>query len=289
MPLLRLGSPNRGGFGGLAGFLKGAAQSERATIDAEPLWQNDAILLDAYTLRTALSAPGLCFAPSGGVQAAALHAPHSDVPGAGNVSRDPGAAPITLGAIVRGSEVATTARRFAPLRAAFAEILFVSDGPPNSRPDGVRIIERPLVGDFAGQRNALQQAARCDWVLQLDSDERPDAELLESLGWIVRQAGAHGLLSIGFRRRNFVGGRLSDLYPDVQYRLNRRDVRYGGVVHERPDLPRGWRDSAIMLAGHIEHTLEEARVRARTKVYAAMDSDGARPEDEAALLRPFTA
>lgn len=149
------------------------------------------------------------------------------------------------------------------------------------------VIAHPLAGDFAAQRNRMQAAAGAGWVLQLDSDERPDAALLASLGWLVAAADRDGLRSLGLPRRNLVDGAMSALYPDIQYRLNRADVRFAGNVHERPMVP--FAETSLALPGAIDHHLDAARVRARTRVYGAMAADGARPEDEARLLRAFDA
>lgn len=145
----------------------------------------------------------------------------------------------------------------------------------------------PLNGDFASQRNRLQATAGTGWVLQLDSDERPDNVLLESLGWLVEAADRDGLLSLGLARRNLVDGEPSALFPDIQYRLNRAEVVFGGRVHERPMV--AFAQTSLALSGAIEHRLDSARVRARTRTYAAMSADGARPEDEVRLLRPYDA
>lgn len=143
----------------------------------------------------------------------------------------------------------------------------------------------PLAGDFAAQRNRLQCLAEEGWVLQLDSDERPDHVLLDSLGWLVAAADGDGLLSLGLARSNLVDGAPSALFPDIQYRLNRAEVRFAGTVHERPGVP--FAQTSLALRGAIEHRLDSARVVARTRLYSAMSTSGARLEDEVRLLRRF--
>lgn len=150
-----------------------------------------------------------------------------------------------------------------------------------------RLIAAPLAEDFSAQRNRLQAAAVEGWVLQLDSDEMPDAALIASLGWLVAAAHREGLRSLGLPRRNLVDGEMSALYPDIQYRLNRADVRFASKVHERPVLP--FAATSLALTGTIQHRLDTQRVRERTRLYAGMAADGAREEDETALLRPFDA
>jgi hypothetical protein len=177
------------------------------------------------------------------------------------------------------------------LRHEFARIAVLIDG---SEEECASIVARvpwvlgyahPLDGDFAGQRNRLQDLAGTRWVLQLDSDERPDAALLAAIGWLVAGADRDGLRSLGLPRRNMVDGAQSALYPDIQYRLNRSDIRFEGRVHERPVVP--FAESSLALAGAIEHRLDGDRVRARTKIYEAMSAGAGRPEDETLLLEPF--
>jgi hypothetical protein len=61
-------------------------------------------------------------------------------------------------------------------------------------PDGgVRVAARPLEGDFAAQRNALQDLARHAWMLQLDADESIEpatGRLLPALAALAHEAGA---------------------------------------------------------------------------------------------------
>ncbi len=176
--------------------------------------------------------------------------------------------------------------------AGFAQAIVVLDGsgvPPPGL-DGAAVAMRPLAGDFAGQRNHVQKMAQDrfgaeSWVLQLDTDERPTADLLGSLGWMVRAADRDGLRSIGLPRINLVDGMRSALFPDIQYRLNRADIRFDGIVHERPVVPFG--ETSLGLAGAIEHRLTRERVVARSRLYEAMREGAGRVSDEEALLSPF--
>lgn len=195
---------------------------------------------------------------------------------------------VTLAVMTRPADVAQAAALFAELP-EFARRIVLIDAP-DAAPwtelfAGVECHAHPLDGDFAAQRNRLQALAGHGWVLQLDSDESPDPRLLESLGWLVAAADDDGLQSLGLARCNLVDGVVSALFPDIQYRLNRAEVRFEGRVHERPVVP--FERTSLALAGMILHQLDSARVVARTEIYGAMADDGARPEDEARLLRPF--
>ncbi len=179
------------------------------------------------------------------------------------------------------------------LRDRFARITMLIDGSDENlaaivaRVPWVAGHAHPLDGDFAAQRNRLQDLAGTRWVLQLDSDERPDTALLAALGWLVYDADRDGLRALGLPRRNLVDGAPSALYPDIQYRLIRSDIRFAGRVHERPVVP--FVESSLALAGAIEHRLDGERVRARTRIYEAMSAGAGRPGDETLLLEPFDA
>ena len=62
--------------------------------------------------------------------------------------------------------------------AAFAdEILVIDDESTDrtaelARAQGARVVERPLAGDFAAQRNFALTQTDADWVLYVDADER---------------------------------------------------------------------------------------------------------------------
>lgn len=199
---------------------------------------------------------------------------------------------VTLGMIARASESDGIAAMLTGLRSDFARAIVLLDGTPADavaladRVPWIRIVAHPLNGDFAAQRNRVQALAS-GWVLQLDTDELPDAALLASLGWLTQAADRDGLQSLGLPRRNLVDGMQSALWPDIQYRLNHAHVRFAGTVHERPVVP--FERTSLALCGAIDHQLSRSRVVERSRVYEAMSAGAGRPSDEAALLRPFAA
>ena len=252
----------------------------------DPAW------MDAYTLRIAASGRSLAFEPGDGSQAAALAHPHSRHPARGWLrALAPAPARVALGMIVRASEVDDALGFVRKLLPRFAEAVIVADGPVADdalRPgDAIRVLSHPLDGDFGAQRTRVQRACRSPWVLQLDADETPSDSLLDAMDALTAQADRQGLVSIGLPRRNLVDGEWSDLYPDIQYRLNRREVVYSGRVHERPDLKGAWRRSMIAPAATLDHALARERVERRSREYEALATGGGRPGDEAALLRPY--
>lgn len=198
---------------------------------------------------------------------------------------------IGLGIMARPADAADIAAIATEFRDDFSRIVVLLDGTADDaaalaeRLPWISVLHHPLAGDFAAQRNRLQDAMQSRWVLQIDTDERPDAALLGALGWLVAGADRDGLRSLGLPRCNLVDGVQSASYPDIQYRLNRSDIRFAGRVHERPAVP--FVESSLALTGALEHRLDGARVRERTRIYEAMSTGAGRPEDEALLLAPF--
>lgn len=276
----------------------------RAQLDARlasPVFESDAEApygLDLYTLRIAATRLALGTRPLDEAGAAALRHPHD--PRAARASLfaldESDRRPVSLGLICRAAERDAVLASL-PERAGWTDdVAILLDGPMsepravpvNGFPAGsVCVASRPLDGDFAAQRNALQDLARHEWMLQLDADETLPLAAGRLLPALAALAEAGDVVSVGLARANRVDGVLSDVFPDVQYRLNRRPVRYAGLVHERPILEGGWPRSFIALHGAITHTLSSAHVRARSLRYEALDPGRGRLDEEAALLRPF--
>ncbi len=169
----------------------------------------------------------------------------------------------------------------------FAETVPVIDGDAPPVPGNVKCVYRALAGDFAAQRNAGNAAASAPWVFHLDTDETIAPALARLLPHLAGCAEAADLRAVGFPRRNLVAGALSDLFPDVQYRLIRRDVAFEGNVHERPDACRNWPRTTVALAGAIDHHLDPARLAERRRQYDALGQHPDRRGDDDALGRPF--
>lgn len=276
----------------------------RAHLDARlaaPVFESDPGApygLDLYTLRIAATRRALGIRPLDEAGGAALRHPHDTQAARAGLFPlgEADACPVSLGLICRAAEQDALLASL-PERAGWTDdVAILLDGPPhepqtvpvNGFPAGaVRVASRPLDGDFAAQRNALQDLARHDWMLQLDADETLPLAAGRMLPALAALAQAGDVVSIGLARANRVDGVFSDVFPDVQYRLNRRTVRYAGLVHERPILDGGWPRSFITLHGVITHTLSSAHVRARSRRYEALDPGRGRLEEEVALLRPF--
>lgn len=254
--------------------------------------------LDLYTLRSAATRRGLGIRPFTPQDAHALRHPHGQHAARAALLRLDGAATraISLGVMCRPAERDDVLAALAKPGAWTDDIVILLDAQETPAvavegwgfpPGVVRVAARPLDGDFAAQRNTLQDLAAHDWMVQLDADEVLAPEAARLLPALAALAEASDVVSIGLPRRNRVDGILSDVYPDVQYRLNRTCVRYAGRVHERPHLEGGWPRSLIALHGAIEHRLSRAHVLARSRRYEGLDPGRGRPEEEAELLRPY--
>ncbi len=254
--------------------------------------------LDIYTLRIAATRLRRGIRPRDAEDREALRAPHSERAARADLYDLDGAdtRPVSLGLLCRPGEWEAVLAGL-PTQAGWtndvAILLDAEAAPPRAvavagfPADAVRVAARPLAGDFAAQRNALQALARHPWMLQLDADEAIDRATGHLLPALAALAEAGAVRSIGLSRRNRVDGVLSDVFPDVQYRLNRSDVAYAGRVHERPSLVGGWRESFITLHGAIDHHLSRAHVAARSRRYEALDPGRGRLEEAEALLRPY--
>ncbi|WP_224814770.1 hypothetical protein [Hasllibacter sp. MH4015] len=171
----------------------------------------------------------------------------------------------------------------------FTDIVIVLDSSTKcDRSDSnVRLFGRPLDGNFAAQRNAGTSAAKGSWVFHLDTDEDVSADFCAVLPHLASAAACSGYLAVGFPRRNYVDNRLSDLFPDIQYRLIRRDVLFEGRVHERPSVCGQGDRTIVSQHGMIDHRMARDRVRARSKHYDQLGQEAARHQDDVALLSAF--
>lgn len=201
---------------------------------------------------------------------------------------DLGSTPVTLVVLSRQDDPALPGLidRYANF---FHDVVIVLDGNSEAeQPDNrVRYITRPLDGDFSSQRNAGTWAAKGDWVFHLDTDEALSDDFCVALPHLASAARRSGYAAVGFPRRNFVDGNLSDLFPDIQYRLIRRDIPFEGRVHERPAVCKAGHLTIVSQHGVIDHRLDRERVRTRSAQYDRLGQEPARHADDRALMTPF--
>ncbi len=151
------------------------------------------------------------------------------------------------------------------VRAVADEMLVIDSGSTDATPEiaraaGARFVRRPFES-FKDQRTfALAECAH-DWVLNLDSDEIPDAALVQSLAALKAagfRPGGEDLDGFRLRRRWIVLGRAVHAFypissPDHPLRLFRRDrVGFTGssLVHESPS---GYARTRLVSPGEILH------------------------------------
>jgi glycosyltransferase involved in cell wall biosynthesis len=178
---------------------------------------------------------------------------------------------------------------------AWAEEVIVADGgsedatAERARQAGARVLE-VRGGWIADQRNAAIAAARHEWILALDADERPEAGLAGELSALLRapDAGAYRI-----RRRNFHQGEeltKGTWSRDWVARLFRHDRRYiRSRVHERlhPGPAEGTLRHCLLHTPYLDlaHHLEKIH---RYAAWAAQDllDRGATPSYGALAIRP---
>lgn len=163
---------------------------------------------------------------------------------------------------------------------AFCDEVIVVDGGSTdgtvaiARECGALVIENPWPG-FARQRNVAIDAAKSDWVLEVDADERISSTLRASIEALLSDAPQQGQIAVFALRNRFLGRPLgpSAKYPAYRTRLFRRgayrhdesrDVHEGIVPRERP----------IELDGDLEHELAATVGEALADVwsYARLES-----------------
>ncbi len=96
-----------------------------------------------------------------------------------------------------------------------------------------KIFERKL-DNFSNQKNFAQDKASCDWVLNLDADERVSPELKEEILGAIKSEEYSGYYLA--RKQYFFGKwiRYGGWYPNYQLKLYRKEKgRWRKPVHER--------------------------------------------------------
>ena len=123
--------------------------------------------------------------------------------------------------------------------AAFAdEILVIDDMSTDrtaelARATGARVVEHPLPGDFAGQRNFALTQTDADWVLYVDADERvqpeTEAELRRIMAEDARAVYEIKRINVAFGQRMYYGGHRPDYSQRFYPRLA---IHWVGRIHE---------------------------------------------------------
>ena len=164
------------------------------------------------------------------------------------------------------------------VRAVADEIVLVDTGSVDRTVEiaqelGCRVLHRAWDEDFSAARNAGIAVARGRWILCLDADERVSdpAALLPAIREAAPEVG--GFL---IERHDVVtqpDGQ-TDVYPIEILRLfrNHPDLRYEGIVHERPNetvLRAGFqiRSLSTLKLEHLVNHLPQERLEAKQRGY----------------------
>ncbi len=131
---------------------------------------------------------------------------------------------------------------------------------------GARVFHRPFDNDFSAQKNYALAQLDTDWIYLHDPDERLEPTLIEILQPLIEADGGQPFLTVGgilpgsseifdcygIARRNYIDGVQTNIYPDYQYRLFRKNCRFERPVHE---LLIGWDNRTEVDFAHA--TLED--------------------------------
>jgi glycosyltransferase involved in cell wall biosynthesis len=137
------------------------------------------------------------------------------------------------------------------------EIVLVDSGSSDATREvaaaaGARVVLNAPWPGFVAQRDFAVRAARHDWVLALDADERVGARLREEIQGLRARGFAHAgyrIPRVAFYLGRWIRG--TDWYPDWQVRLfdRTRAAWQGDLVHESV----GVRGPVGRLHGELEH------------------------------------
>ena len=160
------------------------------------------------------------------------------------------------------NEAKNLSRSLKPIAGLFDEVVVVDTGSEDGTPEiarsyGARVVPIPWPDDFAAARNASIEAARGDWILWLDGDNRMPPQGVETL----RQQLDHHRQSVFWCTEVVIpaGERL------IQKRVfpRRPEVYFTGRVHEQLTHPPSFK--SVLTTVEIFHWGYQDRAGAREK------------------------
>lgn len=179
---------------------------------------------------------------------------------------------------------------------AFArEVVVVDSGSTDrtrevARDLGARVVETDWPGDYGAARRRAESFASCDWVFQLDADERVSPELAEEVGSFFER-GDHEryavtripLKDIAFGKWVRHGG----FYPQYKKRLYRKGSgAWTGRVHEHYETAASLRDFRHPIVHDSFHSV--AIFVDKINRYSTIDAEAAFAEGQRfSLLKLF--
>ena len=127
---------------------------------------------------------------------------------------------------------------------------------------------RDMIGD---QKNMALSKVTGFWVLWLDADETFEAKFLSELRNMII---TNKYEVFAFPRKNYIEGKLTEVYPDCQLRLFRSFCRYVKVPHE--ELV-GWIHTKIKYfeedGYHIIHPKSQSRQDKQDQLYDRINEE----------------
>ena len=101
-------------------------------------------------------------------------------------------------------------------------------------------VQVPVNMDFANARNVVMDvlADDIDYIVWLDDDEYFNMSLYKLIqtGTLATILEQDNIDILGVPRENLIDGVPSEVWPDVQFRIMKKDIRWVKKVHEHPDF-----------------------------------------------------
>ena len=149
------------------------------------------------------------------------------------------------------------------------EIIIVDGGSTDKTVEiannfGAKIYTHKWDNDFAKQRNFSLKYATREWILLIDADEVYEKSVLKNLQLFANNE--IGIDIFAYPRKNYIDGKLTDAYPDKQFRFfkNNVGIKYVNKVHE---IPTGFTMVGYPTNMHIIHKKTSQRQKLQNQKY----------------------
>lgn len=121
----------------------------------------------------------------------------------------------------------------------FCDEVLVVDGVSNDETkkiaveNGAKVVTEKWADNFSRQRNIAIENAEGEWIFMLDTDEEVTGKLGKKILELIRDTDEIGFF---IPRKNYIDGEIvqSSAKYEMQPRLFRKNLRYDGAVHEKP-------------------------------------------------------